>query len=403
MNIGRLNKGKLYLIALSGGADSVALAMMMKEQGCCMRALHCNFHLRGEESDRDEVFVRDFCQKNNICLEVKHFNTWESAKQHCVSIEMEARNLRYKWFKERALALGAEGVCVAHHMDDQAETILMNLIRGTGIKGLAGMHPERIIEGMKIIRPLLSVTKQELLNYLAKHNQEYVTDSTNLERDALRNRIRLDVIPLLKSINPSAIQCMARTAENLLLELEAETTEKDLFEKLSELGFTRAQIIDIHEHTKKENINKSTGCLWNSSTHTLLINRGETILKKRETYPTACPRLGIEIIEKGWKPTAEDFKNKRQAFINADKLKGTLVVRKAMSGDRFKPFGMKNGTKLLSDYLTDRKVNLLDKEEQFVVVDSITNKIVWLIGQDIDNEYRITPETNKIIKLYTYK
>lgn len=401
MNIGRLKKGKLYLIALSGGADSVALAMMMKEQGCCIRALHCNFHLRGEESDRDEVFVRDFCQKNNICLEVKHFKTWESAKQHCVSIEMEARDQRYKWFKERALALGAEGVCVAHHMDDQAETILMNLIRGTGVKGLAGMHPERIFEGMKIIRPLLGVTKQELLNYLAKHNQEYVTDSTNLERDALRNRIRLDVIPLLKSINPSAIQCMARTAENLLLELEAETTEKDLFEKLSELGFTRTQIIDIHEHTKKENINKSTGCLWNSGTHTLLINRGETILKKRETYPTTCPQLGIEIIEKGWEPSAEDFKNKRQTFINADKLKGTLIVRKAMSGDRFKPFGMKNGTKLLSDYLTDRKVNLLDKKEQFVVVDSITNKIVWLIGQDIDNEYRITPETNKIIKLYT--
>jgi tRNA(Ile)-lysidine synthase len=316
---------------------------------------------------------------------------------------MEARDQRYKWFKERALALGAEGVCVAHHMDDQAETILMNLIRGTGVKGLAGMHPERIIEGMKIIRPLLGVTKQELLNYLAKHNQEYITDSTNLERDALRNRIRLDVIPLLKSINPSAIQCMARTADNLLLELEAETTEKYLFEKLSELGFTRAQIIDIHEHTKKENINQSTGCLWNSSSHTLLINRGETILKKRETYPTTCPQLGIEIIEKGWKPTAEDFKNKRLAFINADKLKGTLIVRKAMSGDRFKPFGMKNGTKLLSDYLTDRKVNLLDKKEQFVVVDSITNKIVWLIGQDIDNEYRITPETNKIIKLYTYK
>jgi tRNA(Ile)-lysidine synthase len=403
MNIGRLKKGKLYLIALSGGADSVALAMMMKEQGCCIRALHCNFHLRGEESDRDEVFVRDFCQKNNICLEVKHFKTWESAKQHCVSIEMEVRDQRYKWFKERALALGAEGVCVAHHMDDQAETILMNLIRGTGVKGLAGMHPERIIEGMKIIRPLLGVTKKELLNYLAKHNQEYVTDSTNLERDALRNRIRLDVIPLLKSINPSAIQCMARTAENLLLELEAETTEKDLFEKLSELGFTRTQIIDIHEHTKKENINKSTGCLWKSGTHTLLINRGETILKKRDTYPTTCPQLGIEIIEKVWKPTAEDFKNKRQAFINADKLKGTLIVRKAMSGDRFKPFGMKNGTKLLSDYLTDKKVNLLDKKEQFVVVDSITNKIVWLIGQEIDNEYRITPETNKIIKLYTYK
>ena len=151
--------------------------------------------------------------------------------------------------------------------------------------------------------------------------------------------------------------------------------------------------------TKKENINKSTGCLWNSSTHTLLINRGETILRERETYPTTCPQLGIEIIEKGWKPTAEDFKNKRQAFINANKLKGTLIVRKAMSGDRFKPFGMKNGTKLVSDFLTDRKVNLLDKQSQLVVIDTGNNNIVWICGREIDNRYSVTSQSTNILRI----
>ena len=220
-----LSPDKLYLIALSGGADSVALALMMKEQGLKVRALHCNFHLRGGESDRDERFVRYFCQKHDIPLEVCHFDTLASAHLHKTSIEMEARDLRYQWFAQRVQALDAEAVCVAHHKDDQAETLLLNLIRGTGLKGLAAMHPERIVNGLRIIRPLLDITKEEILQYLARMRQGYVTDSTNLERDALRNRIRLDLMPMLRQLNPNITDCLARTAHNVRMELDTDSEE----------------------------------------------------------------------------------------------------------------------------------------------------------------------------------
>ncbi|MBR5467138.1 MAG: tRNA lysidine(34) synthetase TilS [Bacteroidaceae bacterium] len=399
INISLLNKDRLYLVALSGGADSVGLALMMKEQGYQIYALHCNFHLRGEESNRDETFVRNFCAENNIPLEVKHFQTVESAKEHSASLEMEARTLRYNWFTERALALKAEGICVAHHKEDQAETILLNLIRGTGIRGLAGIHQERVINGLKIIRPLLGVSKQEILQYLDNHQQGYVTDSTNLERDALRNRIRLDVIPLLKEINPSITECLARTAENIQLELQEETTEKELFKWLSPHAFTRQQILDIHKHSQPGHISKATGCTWCSPTHILLINRGELILKEKKAPSSPLPSLVIEAIEEGTIPASEELKNHKLAFIDGDKINGEIIVRRAIKGDRFQPFGMRKGTKLVSDYLTDHKINLLDKKEQALAIDSQNGKIVWVIEQGIDNHYRITPETKKVLKL----
>ena len=243
-----LSPNKLYLIALSGGADSIALALMMKEQHLNVLALHCNFHLRGEESDRDEQFVRDFCHKHAIPLEVCHFDTLASARQHKTSIEMEARNLRYRWFAQRAQALDAEAICVAHHKDDQAETLLLNLIRGTGLKGLAAMHPERTVNGLRILRPLLDTTKEEILNYLSHMEQDYVTDSTNLERDALRNRIRLDLMPMLRQLNPNITDCLARTAHNVRLELDSDSEESHYHRWLAPLGFSRSQILDIYAH-----------------------------------------------------------------------------------------------------------------------------------------------------------
>ena len=243
-----LSTDRLYLIALSGGADSIALALMMKEQRLNVLALHCNFHLRGEESDRDEQFVRDFCHKHAIPLEVCHFDTLASASQHKTSIEMEARDLRYRWFAQRAQALDAEAICVAHHKDDQAETLVLNLIRGTGLKGLAAMHPDRIVNGLRIIRPLLDITKKEILQYLARMGQDFVTDSSNLERDALRNRIRLDLMPMLRQLNPNITDCLARTAHNVRLELDSDSEESHYYRWLAPLGFSRSQILDIYAH-----------------------------------------------------------------------------------------------------------------------------------------------------------
>ncbi|MBR5576916.1 MAG: tRNA lysidine(34) synthetase TilS [Bacteroidaceae bacterium] len=417
-----LSPDKLYLIALSGGADSVALALMMKEQGLKVRALHCNFHLRGGESDRDERFVRDFCQKHDIPLEVCHFDTLASAHLHKTSIEMEARDLRYQWFAQRVQALDAEAVCVAHHKDDQAETLLLNLIRGTGLKGLAAMHPERIVNGLRIIRPLLDITKEEILQYLARMRQGYVTDSTNLERDALRNRIRLDLMPMLRQLNPNITDCLARTAHNVRMELDTDSEESRYHRWLAPYGFSRSQILDIYAHSSNGKqtahrspltahhspltahrspftAHRSSGLTWHSATHTLLLDRGEWILQENKASDNTASQLHIDELPTGTVLTTQDFLNQTQAFIDADSIKGALVLRPMRQGDRFRPYGMKKGTKLLSDFLTDRKVSLLDKQAQLVAVDSATDDIIWVVGREIDHRYRITPTTNRILRL----
>ena len=443
-----LSPDKLYLIALSGGADSIALALMMKDQHLNVLALHCNFHLRGEESDRDEQFVRDFCHKHAIPLEVCHFDTLASARQHKTSIEMEARDLRYRWFAQRAQALDAEAICVAHHKDDQAETLLLNLIRGTGLKGLAAMHPERTVNGLRILRPLLDTTKEEILNYLSHMEQDYVTDSTNLERDALRNRIRLDLMPMLRQLNPNITDCLARTAHNVRMELDSDSEESHYHRWLAPLGFSRSQILDIYAHCengkrKTENgklrvsenrskvyfdyaereqiqddkvelkpsdhrspltVHRSSGLTWHSATHTLLLDRGELILQENaQTNNSSAFHLQVEELPTGTVPAAKDFLNKAQAFVDADSIKGELTLRPMRQGDRFRPYGMKQGSKLLSDFLTDRKVSLLDKQAQLVATDSATDAIIWVVGREIDHRYRITPTTKRILRLICEK
>lgn len=402
MTIKELSPDRLYLVALSGGADSVALALMMKERGLNVYALHCNFHLRGKESDRDENFVRHFCDDKNIPLEVCHFDTRNLAKMHGMSIEMEARELRYTWFAEQAQTLKAEAICVAHHKDDQAETLLLNLIRGTGMRGLAAMHPDRTINGLRILRPLLDTTKQEILDYLASRHQEYVTDSTNLERDALRNRIRLDVMPMLRELNPNITDCLARTAHNVRMELDADSEEASYHKWLAPIGFSRQQILDIYAHRPhgSDETISATGQIWHSSTHSLLMDRGKWILQeKTEDNAESIPELVITRLPSGTAIRKEDFTDRQQALVDADSISGTLELRYVQTGDRFRPFGFVGGSKLVSDYLTDRKVSLFDKQKQLVAIDSATQRIVWLVGREIDNRYRITQSTKNILRI----
>ena len=203
-----------YLVALSGGADSVCLLLLLKQLGYSVEAIHCNFHLRGEESGRDESFCRQLCDEQQIKLHLVHFDTQAYAQLHKVSIEMAARQLRYRHFAHLCCDLQFQGVCVAHHQDDVAETVLMNLIRGTGIKGLSGIKPLQSmifqLNGqddstfqLPIIRPMLCVSRDEITDFLNQIGQTYVTDSTNLIPDVQRNKIRLQVLPLLREINPS--------------------------------------------------------------------------------------------------------------------------------------------------------------------------------------------------------
>lgn len=383
-----MNKSATWLVALSGGADSVALLLMLKEKGYAnIHALHCNFHLRGEESDRDQKFCEELCRRLIIAIHVKHFDTLQEAKSHNESIEMAARRLRYGWFSQMQHELHAQGIFVAHHQDDQAETVLMNLLRGTGLNGLKGMSPDSTVDGLRIIRPLLSTSKQQILDYLSERKQNFVTDSTNLKRNALRNKIRLDVIPLLKELNPSVVECIARTAENIRLETDNDR-EPELFARLSKLGFSRQQILDINQHIS----NESSGLVWHSHTNTVYINRGEISIEDKLCTNTVPDIIVQDITSEEGITFTPDC-----AYVDADTLHGNLHVRHYNNGERFQPNGMNGNSKLVSDYLTDRKVPLSQKQRQLVVSDD--NSIVWIPTHTTDHRHRITPETKHIIKV----
>ena len=255
------------LVTLSGGADSVALLRLLLDMGYTCEAAHCNFHLRGDESVRDEMFVRELCLQLEVPLHVQHFQTTEEAEKRHISIEMAARELRYAWFEQLRLQQGADVIAVAHHKDDSVETLLLNLIRGTGINGLLGIRPKN----GNIVRPLLCLDRKEITEYLQEIGQSYVTDSTNLQDEYTRNKIRLNLLPLMQEINPSVKESLLRTAEHLndaallykkgieegkqkvqteqgiliSVLLQESAPETLLFEILSQLGFNSAQIKDI--------------------------------------------------------------------------------------------------------------------------------------------------------------
>ncbi len=385
-----LSKDRKYIVALSGGADSVALFRILLELGYNIDVAHCNFHLRGEESDRDEVFCRNLCMLHGIPerLHIKHFDTAEYAKAEKVSIEMAARNLRYEWFEELRRELNADGICVAHHKEDSVETILLNLIRGTGIDGLTGIKAKTdgVIKHSTIIRPLLCVSREEIDNYLQDIGQDHITDSSNLDKSIARNKIRLEIVPLLKEINPNAVNNILNTAQNLR-DAANDSQENKLFHQLKQYGFNGKQIRDIAK-------NNTTGKEFLSPTHTVLINRGEIIVQensnkhKTEIYSSVVP--------------AENFiinKDRHYACIDADRIQMPLKTRLVKRGDWFVPFGMK-GKKLISDFLTDLKMPLTEKRMQEVVTDSSGN-IIWVVNLRPDNRFRITDSTEQVLILST--
>ncbi len=407
----------LVLVALSGGADSTALLLILKELGYRVKALHCNFHLRGKESDRDQAFVEELCKQNDVPLSVRHFETEAYAKRRGISIEMAARDLRYEWFRQEQadassapngqwpMANGQCVIAVAHHRDDQAETLLLNLLRGTGLRGMAGMHP--IHEG--IIRPLLCLSRDEILDYLKSRGQSFVTDSTNAERIAQRNRLRLDVIPLLCSINPAAIEHLCLACENVrqsmpyyikgietafvemgitddTFPLSALSSQTLLHEWLAGKGFNGTQEEEMLQATKRE-----VGKMWHSGTHVVLRDRNALILASQPPAQSSILNLQSSIV-----PCIEET-GPNIAYFDADLLTDPIEVRPVREGDAFVPFGMK-GRKLVSDFLTDCKVNRLQKANQFVA--TCGEDIIWLIGHRSDNRYRVTDKTTRILKLF---
>ena len=391
-----LSREGLHLVALSGGADSVALLLILKDLGYRIEAAHCNFHLRGEESNRDEEFAKNLCQKQGVPFHVIHFDTIEYATLHQVSIEMAARVLRYGYFSQLRQDIGAEKVCVAHHRDDAVETLLMNLMRGSGIHGLTGI---RACNG-EIVRPLLAVSRQEIEEYLHSIGQDYVTDSTNLVDEFVRNKMRLNVLPLLEQINP-LIESVADT-EMVSIQslLQLPSPELFLHEWLAEKGFNTTQIEQLAEH-----LEGVSGRVFETQNHTLLIDRDKLVLAPRKE-----PMKSLRIPEEGRYRLDEllclDVKGTKNISISKSddcitidkaKVKFPLTVRPIENGDAFIPFGM-TGRKLVSDYLTDRKCSIFEKQRQLVLTD-IEGQFIWLVGKRIDNRVSVTEQTKEVLQI----
>lgn len=431
-----LEQDKPVLAGISGGADSVALALVLKQLGYALTAVHCNFHLRGEESDRDEQFVRDFCQQQEIPLYVKDFQTEEYAKEKKISIEMAARELRYAYFHELMKSTKISVLAVAHHQNDQAETLLINLIRGTGIHGLRGMLPKN----GETVRPMLCVTREEILDYLAEKGQEFVTDSTNLSTDYTRNKIRLELLPYLKTLNPSIISTLNHTAlnlseaenlynrqmrteiQNLILSDSYTLGETPLLLKRAGSSMKSAEMKPVwHEilfpygftETQVENILSlnvtDCGKEFYANNWELMVDRDEVILRKRneedfediliydtDVYATFLEvKVNIDILQRKYYPVIE--KESRVALLDYDKLVFPLQIRKVQAGDKFVPLGMK-GKKLISDFLTDQKAKSWEKKDQLILCDA-QGEILWVIGRRISGKYAISDKTQKIYRM----
>ncbi len=453
---GLLADGQRVIVALSGGADSVALLHVLKRLGYACEAVHCNFRLRGDESYRDERFVRQLCQRLSVPLQVVEFDTTAYAAAHRISIEMAARDLRYDYFRRVAKEAGITAVAVAHHLNDNAETFLLNLMRGTGINGLRGIRPKNGL----IVRPLLCVTRQEILSFLNGMEQSYVTDSTNLQDDFTRNKIRLKLIPLMQSINPSVQQSIVATADrlselaNVYDKLIAEgrprvtaplsdagegsfaidcaalrqepMPESLLFETLHPLGFNSAQVSSLYALMQTD----ASGRTFTSSDWRAVKDRGRLLVTPLSApgslNGSSAEEITIEadgtIRRDGEKPIAheetgtvpfdgnkclcvrilqrtEDFvipRDKQCVCLDAEKVRFPLTLRRWRQGDKFVPLGMK-GTKNVSDYLTDRKFSLLQKERQWVLCSA--DRIVWLVGERPDDRFKVQDATRQLLRL----
>ena len=404
----RLHDGAFrLLVAVSGGADSVALLHALLRSGCHCEAAHCNFGLRGVESDRDERFVRDLCLRLDVPLHVARFDVADYRREHGGSVEMACRELRYAWFERLRAEHGLEAVAVAHHQGDNVETMLFNLMRGTGIAGLAGMN--LLHEG--IVRPLLGITRREIEDYLRALGESWITDSTNALNDFSRNRIRNLILPEMERQFPCSARGIVTTmhnladtqkmAEELAAGLEADlrllsdfddvtayrldalkqyhSAPSILYEWVKHLGFTRSQCTDA--------VRAATGARffagdWQMSVAYDRLEIARCGSADREypldfNSPAGLPvRLVVEQGATAFSPSLVDGRN--TVALDASVLScGRVVLRHWRRGDRMRPFGMK-GTKLLSDLFADLRLSVAERSRVWLL--EADGEILWLLG-----------------------
>lgn len=454
------------LLAVSGGVDSSAMADIIHQlyptNKCRIGVAHVNFHLRGEDSNSDQEFVRNLAQRYGFEFFTADFDTLKYAKEHKLSVEIAARDLRYNWFRELAEKEGFYVLMTAHNADDNAETLLLNLVRGTGRQGLNAIRPYRLIDlssenentskqrrYLRLVRPLLNITREEIEEYAKENNLKYCIDKTNAQNEYSRNKIRNQVMPLLKEINPSVIQTLnkdisrfrelnaevdklvAAKVESLLIKKEPskggiveEIRDKFLFfrtsiEKLcstGNAGFYLAELLKLHNIPLNEDeleqiaetlytINDSTR-VFSLKNNVATIERGELRLyslpkEKFNSIEIPCPgcyafgpfEIKVEAVSLG----GSDLKSllRKGSVLDADKVDSPLICRTMQEGDKFSPYGLK-GSKSVADFLNSRKVDLLFKN----IIPVLTKKdgsIICLPSLEIDNRFKVTSQSQNLL------
>lgn len=420
-------KNDRVLLAVSGGADSTALAHLFSKTEIPFGISHCNFQLRGAESEGDEKFVRQLAAALGVNCHVKRFDTGTVSSVQNISIQMAARDLRYAWFEELLQRGNYTKIATAHHKNDTLETVIFNLTKGTGI---AGFHGIKVKRG-KVIRPLLFATRNEVEQYLRKNKLEWQDDTSNESEKYHRNLIRKKVIPLLKQINPNLENSMEQTVAKMgaveeffadkmeamksqLLESrngdwwisikklrKIKGAEIVLFELLKPYGFNFAQSVDVISATASH-----PGKLFYSETHVLNVDRDHLVLSEIQGNAlTFQIEAGDELVTTPYfslqcrtlpKESFALVASGDIAFLDLGKLRFPLQIRQWQQGDFFYPLGMKNRKKL-SDFMIDEKIPVNLKSKVFVLLSG--EDIVWVIGHRIDNRYKVTDTTREVCQI----
>ena len=419
------------LLTVSGGVDSMVLMSLCVNSGYNVGVAHCNFSLRGAESDEDEILVQETARRYGIECYNKRFDTISEMERTGESMEMAARRLRYEWFAELCKEHGYTVIAVAHHIDDSIETFFINLLRGTGLRGLTGIHKQV----GQIVRPLMFATRKQILDYAQRKHIPYRDDSSNKSTKYLRNKIRLGLIPRIREISPrfpfimhqnierltAAQRFIAGAIENIYtqavteqdgiytlhIDKIADTTSRDfvIYEILSSrFGFKGDTVDSLCRALESGN----SGKRFYSRSFVAYIDRENIAITRIEEDDPCCITLRegqqraycgnsvlyFELCDVDSLTTYNVPDN--VALLDADKVTYPLTLRRWMEGDSFTPFGMA-GNKKVSDFLIDAKVSMAEKSRQFVLISG--EQIAWLVGRRIGDEFRITNKTERVIRI----